>query len=348
MSMIDPAKASVPDAVQRCKSAGIKVIMVTGDQPITAAAIARQVGIISEQNEAVNYSPATEPEQVARDNNNSAAVISGAVLATMNDDKLDEVIVRHWEIVFARTSPEQKLRIVEAFQRSGAVVAVTGDGVNDSPALKKGDIGVAMGISGSEVSKEAADMILLDDNFATIVTGVEEGRLIFDNLKKSIVYTLTSNIPEILPFLSWVVANIPLPLSTIMILLVDLGTDMLPAISLAYEQPENDIMLRKPRNPLTDRLVNGRLIFLAYGMIGMIQAAAGFFAYFVIMEEHGWKPERLLGIRQQWDNKEINDLEDSYGQQWSYGQRKVLESVCQTAYFLAIVQGQNYSYISVF
>ena len=162
-------------------------------------------------------------------------------------------------------------RIVEAFQWTGAVVAVTGDGVNDSPALKKGDIGVAMGISGSEVSKEAADMILLDDNFSTIVTGVEEGRLIFDNLKKSIVYTLTSNIPEILPFLTWVILDIPLPLSTMAILLIDLGTDMFPAISLAYEAPENDIMSRKPRDPEKDKLVNGRLIFLAYGMIGIIQ-----------------------------------------------------------------------------
>ena len=123
---------------------------------------------------------------------------------------LDRVIAVHWEIVFARTSPQQKLRIVEAFQRPGAVVAVTGDGVNDSPALKMADIGIAMGIAGSEVSKEAADMILLDDDFGTIVAGVEEGRLIFDNLKKSIVYTLTSNIPEIVPFLTWVVVGLPL------------------------------------------------------------------------------------------------------------------------------------------
>ena len=161
---------------------------------------------------------------------------------------LDRVIAVHWEIVFARTSPQQKLRIVEAFQRPGAVVAVTGDGVNDSPALKMADIGIAMGIAGSEVSKEAADMILLDDDFGTIVAGVEEGRLIFDNLKKSIVYTLTSNIPEIVPFLTWVVVGLPLPLSTILILLIDLGTDLLPAISLAYEEAESDIMQRPPRD----------------------------------------------------------------------------------------------------
>merc|ERR1712072_518005 len=158
----------------------------------------------------------------------------------------------------------------------GHIVAVTGDGVNDSPALKKADIGVAMGIMGSEVSKDAADMILLDDNFASIVTGVEEGRLIFDNLKKSIAYTLTSNIPEITPFLAFILLQIPIPLETVMILCIDLGTDMLPAISLAYEIPESDIMLRQPRNQLTDRLVNQKLIGMCYGQIGMIQAAAGF------------------------------------------------------------------------
>merc|ERR1711970_1647082 len=142
-----------------------------------------------------------------------------------------------------------------------------------------------MGIAGSDVSKQAADMILLDDNFASIVTGVEEGRLIFDNLKKSIAYTLTSNIPEITPFLLFICADIPLPLGTVTILCIDLGTDMIPAISMAYEEAEADIMKRSPRNPYTDKLVNERLISITYGMIGMIQAAAGFFTYTVILAE---------------------------------------------------------------
>lgn len=339
--MIDPPKSNVPEAVSKCRSAGIKVIMVTGDQPVTATAIARQVGIISKDTPDVLYTPDTDPDSYPQ--YKYAAIISGSVLGEMSDHTLNSVIERHWEIVFARTSPEQKLRIVEAFQRTKAIVAVTGDGVNDSPALKKGDIGIAMGISGSEVSKEAADMILLDDNFATIVTGVEEGRIIFDNLKKSIVYTLTSNIPEILPFLTWVILDIPLPLSTIAILLIDLGTDMYPAISLAYETAESDIMSRVPRDPTKDKLVNPRLIYLSYGIIGMMQAAAGFLVYFVVMAEHGWYPSRLLGIRTDWDNQDINDLEDSFGQQWSYGQRKVLEGTCQSAYFLAIVQVGWYS-----
>ena len=165
-----------------------------------------------------------------------AAVIHGQELKDMTSEEIDEVLRHHAEIVFARTSPQQKLIIVEGCQRQGAIVAVTGDGVNDSPALKKADIGVAMGIAGSDVSKQAADMILLDDNFASIVTGVEEGRLIFDNLKKSIAYTLTSNIPEISPFLFFIIFNTPLPLGTVTILCIDLGTDMVPAISLAYEQ----------------------------------------------------------------------------------------------------------------
>ena len=173
-----------------------------------------------------------------------------------------------------------------------------------------------MGISGSDVSKQAADMILLDDNFASIVTGVEEGRLIFDNLKKSIAYTLTSNIPEISPFLFFLIFNVPLPLGTVTILCIDLGTDMVPAISLAYEQAESDIMKRQPRDPKKDKLVNQRLISVSYGQIGMIQAAAGFFAYFVIMSESGFRSEFLFGLREKWDSKAINDLVDSYGQEW--------------------------------
>merc|ERR1711884_766382 len=194
MSMIDPPRAAVPDAVAKCRSAGIKVIMVTGDHPITAKAIARSVGIISEGTETVEDIAARTGRDVKDINPRDAraAVVHGGELKDLNEKQIDEILMYHTEIVFARTSPQQKLIIVEGCQRMGAIVAVTGDGVNDSPALKKADIGVAMGIAGSDVSKQAADMILLDDNFASIVTGVEEGRLIFDNLKKSFAFALTS------------------------------------------------------------------------------------------------------------------------------------------------------------
>lgn len=339
MSMIDPPRAAVPDAVSKCRTAGIKVIMVTGDHPITAKAIAKSVGIISDGNETVEdiANRLGLPIDEVNPRDAHAAVVHGGELKDLNEKQLDDILKHHTEIVFARTSPQQKLIIVEGCQRMGAIVAVTGDGVNDSPALKKADIGVAMGIAGSDVSKQAADMILLDDNFASIVTGVEEGRLIFDNLKKSIAYTLTSNIPEISPFLLFILADIPLPLGTVTILCIDLGTDMVPAISMAYEEAETDIMKRMPRNPFTDKLVNERLISVAYGMIGMIQAAAGFFAYLVIMSENGFWPKRLLGIRREWDSSAVNDLQDSYNQEWTYRDRKILEYTCHTAFFASIV-----------
>jgi len=339
MSMIDPPRAAVPDAVVKCRSAGIKVIMVTGDHPITAKAIARSVGIISDGQETVEDIAARKniPVEEVNPREARAAVIHGGEIKDLSEKALDEVLMYHSEIVFARTSPQQKLIIVEGCQRMGAIVAVTGDGVNDSPALKKADIGVAMGIAGSDVSKQAADMILLDDNFASIVTGVEEGRLIFDNLKKSIAYTLTSNIPEISPFLLFILADVPLPLGTVTILCIDLGTDMVPAISMAYEQAESDIMKRPPRNPFTDKLVNERLISMAYGQIGMIQASAGFFVYFVILCENGFWPSHLLGLRRAWDSIAVNDLTDSYGQEWTYADRKILEYTCHTAFFVSIV-----------
>lgn len=339
MSMIDPPRAAVPDAVSKCRSAGIKIIMITGDHPITAKAIARSVGIISETSETAEEIAVRLDMNIddVQKNQAKAIVVHGQQLRQMNSQELDEVLASHDEIVFARTSPQQKLIIVEGCQRLGHIVAVTGDGVNDSPALKKADIGISMGITGSDVTKQAADMILLDDNFASIVTGVEEGRIIFDNLKKSIAYTLASNVPELAPFLMFIIFGIPQALGTVTILCIDLGTDVLPAISLAYEKAESDIMKRRPRNVKTDNLVNSRLISFAYWQIGVMQAAAGFFVYTVIMMESGFWMSRLFNIRVFWESKAINDLEDSYGQEWTYSERKVLEYTCHTAFFVTIV-----------
>ena len=210
ISMVDPPRAAVPDAVRKCRSAGIKIIMITGDHPITAKAIAMSVGIISEGNLTREDMAAKRgvPVEEINPRDVTAAVVHGSQLKDLTEEQLDEILMFHTEIVFARTSPQQKLIIVEGCQRMGVIVAVTGDGVNDSPALKKADIGIAMGIAGSDVSKQAADMILLDDNFASIVTGVEEGRLIFDNLKKSITYALTSNVPEVSPFVLFILVII--------------------------------------------------------------------------------------------------------------------------------------------
>ncbi|XP_033027947.1 potassium-transporting ATPase alpha chain 2 isoform X2 [Lacerta agilis] len=338
LSMIDPPRSTVPDAVIKCRSAGIKVIMVTGDHPITAKAIAKSVGIISATSETVEdiaQRLKIPVEQVNR-SDARAAVVNGMELKDMTSEQLDDILRNHSEIVFARTSPQQKLIIVEGCQRQDAVVAVTGDGVNDSPALKKADIGIAMGIAGSDAAKNAADMVLLDDNFASIVTGVEEGRLIFDNLKKTIAYTLTKNIAELCPFLIYIMASIPLPIGTITILFIDLGTDIIPSVSLAYEKAESDIMKRKPRHKKKDRLVNQELVTYSYLQIGLVQTIGAFLTYFTVYAQQGWLPHTLLHIRTSWEDPFTNDLEDSYGQEWTFSQRQILEYHGYTAFFVSI------------
>eukprot|EP00168_Porphyra_purpurea_P021284 TRINITY_DN93_c0_g1_i4.p1 TRINITY_DN93_c0_g1~~TRINITY_DN93_c0_g1_i4.p1 ORF type:complete len:583 (+),score=231.64 TRINITY_DN93_c0_g1_i4:139-1749(+) len=287
--------------------------MVTGDHPATAKSIAKQVNIIRDPTaEDVARERGIPVDEVDRAEIKSI-VVPGSQIKDLDEADWDRVLA-HEQIVFARTSPQQKLIIVENNQRLNHIVAVTGDGVNDSPALKKANIGVAMGIAGSDVSKEAADMILLDDNFASIVAGVEEGRLIFDNLKKSIAYTLTSNIPEITPFLTFILIGVPLPLTTFLILCIDLGTDMLPAISLAYEKAESDIMLRDPRNAAVDRLVTRRLISFSYLQIGVTQAAAGFMVYLIVFQDYGISSGLLPGL----DAERYYAARDKAERRWLY------------------------------
>ena len=272
VAMQDPPRAEVRDAVAVCRAAGIKIIMITGDYGLTAESIARKIGIIE--------SP-------------DARVISGAELAAMDDAALKEAL--KGEVVFARMAPEQKYRIVTALQEMGNIVAVTGDGVNDSPALKKADIGIAMGITGTDVAKEAADMILSDDNFATIVKAIEEGRTVYNNIRKFLRYIFDSNTPEAVAPTLYLLSGglIPTPLTVLQILTIDIGTDMVPALGLGAEASEASVMQRPPRDP-KERLLNKNVMlvgFLWYGLLGSLFAVGG---YFLASFLNGW-PRVPLG-----------------------------------------------------
>lgn len=304
VSLVDPPRENVPDAIKKCKTAGIKVIMVTGDHQLTASAIAKKIGIFEDKTSLEIAEEENIPYEQALDQAD-AIVINGDLLTLVakEDEGLPEKEkgkkLEKWlkkpQIVFARTSPAQKLYIVKGCQKMGYIVAVTGDGVNDSPAIKQADIGIAMGITGSDVAKDAADMILLNDDFSAIILGIEEGRKIFDNLKKSIAYVLSSNIPEIIPFLTFIIFAIPLPLSTVLILCVDLGTDIFVGVSFAYEDSELDIMTRLPRQP-HQHLVTKKLLTFSYLQMGVIQTLGGLLCYFIVFDEFGFSPSILNRI----------------------------------------------------
>ncbi len=271
VAMMDPPHREVPDAIATCRNAGVRVVMITGDHPLTALAIARKIGLA--------------PEQTPQQPTGFVPVIEGTQLDGMSDDVLRQLLTpsRSGEPdpVFARMAPRHKMRIVATLKDMGHVVAVTGDGVNDAPALKKADIGVAMGIAGTDVAKETADIILLDDNFATIVSAIEEGRAVYENIRKFTSYILASNVPEIVPFLGYGFFGIPLALTIPQVLAVDLGTDMIPALGLGTERPVADVMDIPPR-PRSERLLNLPLLLRAYLFLGLIEAIvamSGFFLY---------------------------------------------------------------------
>jgi len=269
LALDDPVREEVPAAVARCHAAGIRVLLITGDHPDTAEAVARTCGILA----------ADEPFE--------KRVLHGADLERLRERELVERL-RAGISVFARTTPEQKMKIVTALKRLGQVVGMTGDGVNDTPALKTADVGIAMGAGGTDVAREAADIVLLDDNFASIVSGVEEGRAVFANMQKFTTYVLASNIPEIVPFLIYVLLPVPLALTVIQILSIDLGTDLLPAIGLGQEPPERDAMGRPPRR-LDQRLLSFRLMGTAYLFLGVIQAAFSLGLFFLVLHQGGWQ-----------------------------------------------------------
>ncbi|WP_226909074.1 cation-translocating P-type ATPase [Lentilactobacillus parabuchneri] len=270
--MSDPPRPEIFDAVKNCKRASIRIIMVTGDSPITAKSIATRIGITSDK----------------------ARVISGDELDKMSDDDLQQAV--KGEVIFARVAPEHKFRIVSMCQKNGDVVASTGDGVNDAPALKRADIGIAMGVTGTDVAKDAADMILTDDNFASIVSAIEEGRTVYSNLQKFLLYILTSNVPEAAPSVIFLVTRglVPLPLTVMQILTVDLGTDLLPALGLGTEKAEPGIMDQPPR-PLNSHLLNRSIIWKAFGWYGLIASVVSTAAYFYVNHVNGWPNVPLAG-----------------------------------------------------
>jgi len=348
LALEDPPRPEVPGAVLNCQTASIKVVMVTGDHPLTARSIANKINILTEEmggNRAQIYSLENKDRF---DESKLGVVVTGDVLKHFEDKDWEYVLSRKG-IVFARTLPQQKQEIVNKLQDEATyneVVAVTGDGVNDSPALKAARVGIAMG-SGAPVAHDASDLILKDDNFASIVDGVREGRLIFANLKKSIAYTLTSNIPEILPFLAQIILKIPLGMTTIMILCVDLGTDILPAISFAYEFAEGNIMNIPPRDRNTEFLVTPQLISFSYLQIGIIQAFASFTVFFDSLERDGFDEDTVLRdeLGFEWDEEDSSDCfpstktDEASGCATS-GERRFALRRAQTAYLAAIVMCQ--------
>ena len=267
----DPPRPDVHQAVTRCHEAGVRIIMVTGDHPRTAVALGREVDMVRTA---------------------SPRVLTGDEVRHMSAASL-QLAMDAPEVVFARVTAEQKMLIVQALRRKGEVVAVTGDGVNDAPALKPADIGIAMGLSGTDVAREAADIVLLDDHFATIVNAMEEGRAVFENIRKFLTYILTSNIPEIVPYLAFVLFSIPLPLTVIQILAVDLGTDMVPALALGAERPHGDVMRRPPR-PRGERLLSWPLLARAYLFLGPLEALGAMAVFFLVLGQGGWQYGGIL------------------------------------------------------
>jgi len=282
VGIMDPPRDAVPDAISKCHQAGVKVFMVTGDHPLTGKSIAVQIGLLTNTNNIeLLENKTTQGDWSTYD----GAVIHGCRIGDLTDEQWTTIVGKSG-VVFARTTPAHKLEIVKRCQGMGFVVAVTGDGVNDAPALKQADVGIAMGLNGSDVAQESADIVLMDDNFASIVNGIEEGRIIFDNIKKTIAYTMAHILPEVLSAALKLLALLPLGLTAMQVLTIDLGTEMGPAISLAYEKAESDIMLRKPRDPLKDRLVSPALLFYSYMMAGGFLSIASFLAYMFIYAQH--------------------------------------------------------------
>ena len=273
VALFDPPRPEVASAVASCHGAGIRILVVTGDYGPTAAEIARRVGIAGD-----------------------ALVVTGEKLDDLSDRELELLLRERRELIFARTSPEAKLRIADALRAQGLVVAMTGDGVNDAPALRRADIGIAMGVTGTDVAREAATMVLTDDNFATIVQAIEAGRQVFDNVRKFILYIFAHATPEIVPFLVFALSGgtIPLPLTVLQILAIDLGTEILPALALGREPAEPGLMSRPPR-ARSEGVITRELLYRAWIFLGLIEAALVMGGFFFVLVRSGWAPGDDVG-----------------------------------------------------
>jgi magnesium-transporting ATPase (P-type) len=262
--MMDPPRPEVAQAMQVFRSAGIRMVMVTGDYGLTAESVARRVGMLSGP---------------------SPRILTGADLEGMSDQELQAVLDE--EVIYSRMAPEHKLRLVEALQTHGEVVAVVGDGVNDTPALRKSDVGIAMGITGTDVAKEAADVILVEDNFGSVVDAIQEGRAVYDNLRKFITYILASNVPEVLPFILTDLLRLPLALTVVQILAIDMGTDLLPSLALGIEKPEPTVMRRPPRRR-SRPLLDGKLLLRSMAWLGGIETLLCYTGFFLTYQMAGY------------------------------------------------------------
>ncbi len=273
IAMFDPPRPEVKQAIAECHTAGIKVTMVTGDYGLTAQAIAQQIGLAEDD----------------------VRVVTGDSMGHLSDAQLRQILKYRSGLVFARMSPEHKLRLVQAYKDMGEIVAVTGDGVNDAPALRAAHIGIAMGMNGTDVAREAADIVLTDDNFATIISAVEQGRTVYQNIRKFITYILASNVAEVVPFLVMVALKIPPALVIMQILAVDLGTDMIPALALGIEPAEAGLMEQPPRKK-TQTLLGRSLLLRAYCFLGLIEASLGMLGFFIVWWSHGYGFQQLQAV----------------------------------------------------